>query len=171
MVDWEQIAEQASYIWEDFIGWFLSIPIEAQILVIIGAVAAVILAGIIVYFVLKGVAYLIYYILKGVYLLLKGIFVGLYKLFEEIYYAVSGKQRPPKEVIEEQVQVPAYKEPMQEKTVQKEYQLIQQNVMFCSECGSKFTERMHEQIYQNGVAYCVNCGKGYRLHEIEVSHY
>jgi hypothetical protein len=171
MADWEQVSERASYIWENFIGWFLSIPIEAQILVIIGAVAVVILAGIIVYFVLKGVAYLIYYILKGVYLLLKGIFVGLYKLFEEIYYAISGKQKPAKEVAEEQPQVPIYKEPIQEMPVQNQYQIIQKNANYCTECGSKFSERMHAQIYQNGVAFCVNCGKAYRLHELEVSQY
>ena len=76
MVDWNHVAEQAMFAWEQFIEWFLSMPIEAQVLVIVGVVASLILAGIIVYFVLKGVAYLVYYILKGVYLLLKGIFVG-----------------------------------------------------------------------------------------------
>jgi hypothetical protein len=171
MVDWNQIAEHASLTWENFITWFLSLSIATQVLVIIGAVATVILAGIIVYYVLKGTAYLIYYILKGAYLLLKGIFLGLYKLFEKLYYIISGKQKPIKEVLEEEVQAPTYKEPEEEKRIQKEYQLLQQNAMFCSDCGNKFTERMIEQISQNGAAFCVNCGKGYRLHEIEVSQY
>ena len=174
MVDWNNVAEQASLAWEQFIGWFLSMPIEAQVLVIIGVIATLILAGIIVYFVLKGVAYLVYYILKGVYLLLKGIFVGLYKLFEEIYYALSGKEKPIKEVVEEQTPTPIIEKTPEQvhiEPVKKEVQVLQPNAMFCEDCGNKFTERMHEQLYENGIAFCVHCGRGYRLNEIELKQY
>ena len=97
MVNWEQIAEQALLYWQEFISWFLGMPIYVRVLLIIGAVASIILAVILVYFVLKSVAYLIYYILKGTYLLLKAIFLGIYMLFEELYYAISGKPKPVKE--------------------------------------------------------------------------
>lgn len=175
MVNWNNVAEQAMFAWERFIGWFLSISIEAQVLVIIGVVAALILAGIIVYFVLKGVAYLVYYILKGVYLLLKGIFVGIYKLFEEIYYAISGKERPVKEQAGEEVQPPVYEKPIevvvQAKSAPKEFGILQPNAIFCEDCGNELGERIHAQLYENGVAFCVHCGKGYRLSEMEIQQY
>ena len=101
MVNWEQVGEQALLYWEQFVEWFLGMPIYAQVLLIVGAVAAIVLAVIIVYYVLKGVAHLVYYILKGTYLLIKGIFVGIYKLFEELYYVISGKPRPVKEPSDE----------------------------------------------------------------------
>ncbi|GAG92076.1 unnamed protein product, partial [marine sediment metagenome] len=97
MVEWEQIVEQALQYWEVFAEWFLGMPIYFQVLLIIGAVATIVLAVIIVYYVLKGAAHLIYYVLKGTYLLIKGIFVGIYKLFEELFYVISGKPRPVKE--------------------------------------------------------------------------
>ena len=178
MVDWNNVAEQAMFAWEQFIVWFLSIPIEAQVLVIIGVVASLILVGVIVYFVLKGVAYLVYYILKGVYLLLKWIFVGIYKLFEEIYYAISGKERPVKEVKEEvaqQVEQKLYEKPIevivQADSAPKEFVILQSNAMFCEDCGNKLGDRIHAQLYENGVAFCVHCGKGYRLSEMEIQQY
>ncbi|MFX1448456.1 MAG: hypothetical protein ACFFCG_10025 [Promethearchaeota archaeon] len=174
MVDWEQIGEQALLYWEEFITWFLGMPIYAQVLLIIGAVAAIVLAVIIVYYVLKGTAYLIYYILKGTYLLIKGIFVGIYKLFEEIYYAISGKPRPVKAPSDkkccEQSEPP--QESYEEKEIivpsQKEIQIVLPDAVFCSECGSQYTERMIEQLKVNGIAYCVYCGKGYKSTEAEV---
>ena len=174
MVDWHNIAQQASNGWEYFMNWFLSNPIEIQVLVIIGAVAAIILAAVLVYYILKGVAYLIYYIFKGIYLLLKAIFMGLYKLFEELYYAISGKPKPVKQVDEAEEKVPVYEEPIieqsiEESPVQRQYQTIPKNALYCSDCGGKFTETMHEQILKNGIAFCVNCGKGYRLQEMEVA--
>ncbi|MHA1194377.1 MAG: hypothetical protein ACTSP9_19185, partial [Promethearchaeota archaeon] len=96
MVNWNEIADQIFMHWQEFLQWFLSVPLYGQVLVVVGAVAVLILALVVVYYVLKGVAYLIYYILKGVYLLLKAIFLGLYKLFEELYYAITGNPRPVK---------------------------------------------------------------------------
>ena len=173
MVNWEQIAEQASLYWQEFITWFLGMPIYAQILLIVGAVACIVLAVIIVYYVLKGTAYLVYYILKGTYLLLKGIFVGIYKLFEELFYAISGKPKPVKTPSDKKCceQPEAPQQSFEEHEVimpsQKEMQTVQPDAVFCSECGSQYTERMLEQLGENGTAYCVFCGKGYKSTEVE----
>ncbi|MBY9016770.1 MAG: hypothetical protein KGD68_13855 [Candidatus Lokiarchaeota archaeon] len=177
MVDWEQIAEQALLYLQGFMAWFLALPIYSQIFVIMAAVGAIILSVIIVYYTIKGVAYLIYYILKGVYLLLKGIFVGLYKLFEEIYYGISGKPKPIKESSDknccEQPEAPQHSYEEQEiiKPMQKEIQIVLPDAVFCSECGSQYTERMLEQLREIGIAYCVYCGKGYKSTKVEVEQY
>jgi DNA-directed RNA polymerase subunit RPC12/RpoP len=169
--NWNQISDQALLYWQEFMTWFLNMPIPAQVLIIIGAVASLILSVLIVYFVLKGVGYLIYYILKGVYLLLKGIFEGLYKLFEEIYYDISGKPKPVKKASsseEQKINPPqTYVEPEIIKPVLKEIQTVQPNAVYCSECGSQYTERMLEQLAENGVAFCVYCGKGYKANLVE----
>ena len=155
--------------------WFLNMPIPAQVLLIIGTVASLILSVLIVYFVLKGVGYLIYYILKGVYLLLKGIFEGLYKLFEEIYYDISGKPKPVKKASsseEQKVNPPqTYVEPEIIKPMLKEIQTVQPNAVYCSECGSQYTERMLEQLAENGIAFCVYCGKGYKSTKVAAELY
>ena len=169
--NWDQISDQVLLYWQEFMTWFLNMPIPAQVLTIIGTVASLILAVLIVYFVLKGVGYLIYYILKGVYLLLKGIFEGLYKLFEEIYYDVSGKPKPVKKASineEQKVNQPqTYVEPEIINPVLKEIQTVQSNAVYCSECGSQYTERMLEQLAENGIAFCVYCGKGYKANLVE----
>jgi hypothetical protein len=177
MVEWDYIRDQILFGLEEFMNWFLTIPMYGQILVIIGIVASLILAVVIVYYVLKGVAYLIYYILKGVYLLLKGIGLGFYKLAEALYYAISGKQKPIKEEKEQEVQqektvqFPVQKtaEPM--RPIQPEFQPINPNAAYCSECGGEFTSKMHEQLAESGVIFCVNCGKGYKLKLVEVENY
>ncbi len=80
-------------IWEDPIGWYLSLPLVGQILVIIIAIRLAIVALVLVYYILKGLAYLLYYLFKGLFYLFKGIYLGFYKLLETIYYAVSGKPK------------------------------------------------------------------------------
>jgi hypothetical protein len=177
MVDWEQIGSQALLYLQELISWFLALPIITQVFVILAAVGVIILSVIIVYYVLKGVAYLVYYILKGVYLLLKGIFVGLYKLFEELYYEISGNPKPIKESSDkkcgEQQDTPqqSYEEQEIIKPMQKDIQIVQPDAVFCSECGSQYTERMLEQLRENGTAYCVFCGKGYKSTKVEVEQY
>jgi len=169
--NWNQISDQVLLYWQEFMTWFLSMPIHAQVLVIIGTVASLILSIFIVYFVLKGVGYLIYYILKGVYLLLKGIFEGLYKLFEEIYYDISGKPKPVKKASSSEEQKvnlsQTYVEPDIINPVLKEVETVQSNAVYCSECGSQYTERMLEQLAENGIAFCVYCGKGYKVNLVE----
>ncbi len=174
MVNWEQIGEQVLQYWEEFMSWFLSIPIYAQVLLIIGAVAVLVLAVILVYYVLKGTAYLIYYILKGTFYLIKGIFVGIFKLIEELYYAISGKPKPVKSPSGkeccEQPEPPQQSYEEQEIIVpsHKEIQIILPDAVYCSECGSQYTERMLEQLREIGTAYCVFCGKGYKSTKAEV---
>jgi hypothetical protein len=177
MVDWEQIAEQALLYWQETITWFLALPIYSQVFVILAAVGVIVLSVVIVYYTLKGVAYLVYYILKGVYLLLKGIFTGLYKLFEEIYYGITGKPKPIKESSAEkcceQQETPqqSYEEQEIINPQQKEIQIVQPDAVFCSECGSQYTARMLEQLKEIGTAYCVFCGRGYKSTEVEVEQY
>jgi len=175
MVNWNAIADQSFLYWQEFLQWFLSIPIYGQVLVVVGAVAVLILAGIIVYYVLKGVAYLVYYILKGVYLLLKGIFLGLYKLFEELYYGITGKPRPVKKekepevephVSDAQVEEPRIETP----TVIKHISPIQPDAAYCSECGNQFTEQMQQKLHENGNVFCVFCGKGYKSNVIAIEN-
>jgi len=174
MVKWNGIADQAFLYWQEFLQWFLSVPIYGQVLVIVGAVAVLILAGIMVYYVLKGTAYLIYYVLKGVYLLLKAIFLGIYKLFEELYYSITGKPRPVKKEkepeVEPDVSVAQAKEPRIEKSpVLKHLTPIQPDAVYCSECGNQFTEQMQQKLHENGNVFCVYCGKGYKANAIEIT--
>lgn len=177
MVNWEQIAEQALDYWQVFITWFLGMPIYMQVLLIVGAVAAIVLAVILVYYVLKGAVYLIYYILKGTYMLLKGIFVGIYKLFEELYYTILGKPKPVKASSDKECceQPEPLQESYEEKEIimpsQKEIQIVQPDAVYCSECGSQYTEIMLEQLKENGIAYCVFCGKGYKSTKVEAAQY
>jgi len=169
--DWNSIVDQALIYWEDFVRWFFQIPIYGQVLVLFGAVALLILVGILVYYILKGVAYLIYYLLKGIYLLLKGIFIGIYKLFRELYYILSGKPKPVKQQendnkMDEPIKVSQKIEPKQ-----SELRIINPNAIYCSECGSQFTSKMQQQLSENGIVYCVNCGKGYKTNLIVVENY
>lgn len=156
MVDWNSIIDQLLIYWEEFASWFLNIPIYGQILVIFGAVAILILVGV-----------LVYYILKGVYLLLKGIIIGIYKLLRELYYAISGKEKPVKV---QEMENHVYEDVEQVKPVVSELKVINPNASYCSECGSQFSERMLRQLSENGVVFCVHCGKGYKSNLIMVEH-
>jgi hypothetical protein len=148
--------------WQEIVNWYLAQPLFAQVLVIIGVFAVLVLAAILVYYVIKGVCYLIYYLLKGLYYLFKGIGLLIYKIFEGLYYAISGKPRPPKanspqETPQQQpTQVEEEEEPIV--PIQKAPQVVHSNVTFCSECGSKFTDTMLQSLSDTGVAYCIHCG-------------
>ena len=89
--------DEFSVYWQSFVDWFTTIPLYGQILVIVGALTIAILTVILVYYIIKGVAYLVYYILKGIYMLLKAIGVGFYRLCDALYWAISGKEKPIKE--------------------------------------------------------------------------
>lgn len=169
MNNWNSIIDKALIYWEEFAAWFLNIPIYGQILVIFGAVAILIITGVLVYYILKGIAYLVYYILKGTYLLLKAIILGIYKLLRELYYAISGKPKPVKEK-EEELSVNRNKQE-QIKPISSDLQMINPNAAYCSECGSQFSEKMLRQLSENGIVYCVNCGKGYKSNLIIVENY
>lgn len=171
MVDWNSVIDQALIYWEEFASWFLNIPIYGQVLVIFGAVAILILVGVLVYYILKGVVYLVYYILKGTYLLLKGIFLGIYKLFRELYYAITGKPKPVKEKEVKEESNLVSKVPKEIEVAPSELQLINPNAAYCSECGTQFSEKMLQQLSENGIVFCINCGKGYKSKLIVVENY
>ncbi len=148
--------------WQEIVDWFLAQPLFAQVLVLIGVFAVLVLAVILVYYILKGVGYLIYYILKGVYYLLKGIGLLFYKIFEGLYYAISGKPRPPPKTEIPQEAPPQQPAQVKEEEpiipIQKSTQLVRPEVTFCSECGNKFTDTMTQSLSETGVAYCIHCG-------------
>ncbi|MFX1379115.1 MAG: hypothetical protein ACFFA4_08455 [Promethearchaeota archaeon] len=150
--------------WQEIVDWFLAQPLFAQVLVLIGVFAVLVLAVILVYYILKGVAYLIYYLFKGIYYLLKGIGLLFYKIFEGLYYAISGKPKPQKCCATPQEQQTIEQQPPQVKEeepivpIQKIIQEVRPEVTFCSECGSKFTDTMLQSLSETGVAYCIHCG-------------
>ena len=91
-----------------------------------------------------------------------------YRILSGIYYAITGKTRPPKEEkkAKEQVVEPTAPEVViRTKTpaskVISEY--IPKANYFCSECGIKFSDKMMYQIESKGVAFCEHCGKGFTL--------
>ena len=172
MVDWYQFAEHADFYWQEFLEWFLSIPMYGQAIFIIGVAAVLVLVGILVYYILKGAAYLVYYILKGVYYLLKAIFMGIYKIFEELYYAITGKPKPIKEESEKEEEVEQVIEPKAVSQVKdsapNEYDFVQPSATYCSECGIEFTAHMKEKLSANGSVFCIHCGKGFKVEKIEV---
>jgi len=159
-IDWSIFQTGWDVVWEDPVGWFLSLPILTQILVSIGLIAITIAALILVYYILKGVAYLLYYLFKGLYYLFKGIFLGIYKLFEALYYVISGKPKK-KEVVIPQTLEPPSIPPTQISN------LIQQNEIripnYCTECGEKITESMESLLTSRGVAFCFYCGKQFEI--------
>ena len=145
--------------WQAIVEWFLAQPIYAQVFVLIGVFAVLVLAVILVYYILKGVAYLVYYVLKGVYYLLKGIGLLFYKAFEGLYYLISGKPKPQLNPAPEQ-QVPPQVKQEEELIVPilKSEQIVRPEVVYCSECGNRFTDSMIQTISERGVAYCIHCG-------------
>jgi hypothetical protein len=175
MVDWNIIAENALHFLQDFMEWFLSIPLYGQVLVVIAIAAVLVLTVIVVYYVLKGAVYLVYYILKGVYLLLKGIGLLFYKLFKAIYYAISGKPccSLEQKQVEQELTPQLQKEPEAQKIEPLEEQLdiINPRAAYCTTCGSEFSERMHQQLIERGIAYCALCGKGFKVNLIEMEQY
>jgi hypothetical protein len=149
---------------QEIVDWFLAQPLYGQILVLIGVVAILVLAVIIAYYVIKGVAYLIYYLLKGIYYLLKGIGLLFYKLCEAIYYAISGKEKPNTNK-QEQQEAKLIEQPVQQVSQpqpQKVIQNVDPEATFCTECGKEFSVGMAQQLHDKGFVYCVHCGKGFK---------
>ena len=148
-MDMKVIFDSINIWYNKFIEWYLVQPIYGQIFAIIGNFVLLALAVILIYYIIKGIAYLVFYIIKGVYYLLKGIGFGFFKLFEGFYNLVSGKRKSQaKEDIE---------------TDEKHINTNELNVFYCSECGRRFTKKMNHQLAANGIAFCVNCGKQFRL--------
>ncbi|MFX0042616.1 MAG: hypothetical protein ACFE8L_06875 [Candidatus Hodarchaeota archaeon] len=160
-MDWSNLVDNI-YLWYNrFIEWYLEQPVYGQILVIIGIVVLLALIITLVFYLIKGICYLIYYALKGVYYLLKGIGLGFYRLCEGFYYLVSGKPRPKtqkQEVSHEQSDDST-------RLMENRPNNIYCNIMYCSECGNKFSEKMHNNLKTNRITFCVHCGKRFELIE------
>ena len=149
------------YFGEDFIKWYLNLPLYGQTIIIISAVAIIIAAIVLVYYILKGLIYLLYYLFKGLYLLFKGIFSITYRFFKELYYRISGK--PSK------VEIETYNSTIQERKsnqfITKRIQIKENNnkiPYYCTECGNKITESMRNLLLSHGIAYCFRCGKEHK---------
>jgi len=155
-----------SMYWQEIVDWFVVQPIYGQILMLVGVIALLALAVVIVYYVLKGVAYLVYYILKGVYYLLKGIGLLIYKIFEALYYNISGKPKPGTPQQQNQPQIS--KTVIQNIPIQKNFQDVHPEVSYCSECGNKFSGSMLNTLSENKVVYCIHCGKGFHENSIGI---
>ena len=165
---WDIFQTSLDFIWEKPIAWFLQQPLLSQILIIVGIVALVIAAVILVYYILKGVVYLLSYIFKGLHYLFKGIFLGVYKLYELLYYAISGKPREKKQIIT----------PAPEKStdsIEQPSRIIERNdatfPKYCTECGQEITESLESLLISKGVAFCFYCGNQFKLKMAKFSNY
>ncbi|MFW9877923.1 MAG: hypothetical protein ACFFG0_32985 [Candidatus Thorarchaeota archaeon] len=154
-MDWRNIVDNIYMLYNEFIDWYLVQPIYGQILAIIGIIALLTLAVILIYYIIKGIAYLIFYTLKGIYYLLKGIGFGIFKLGDGFYNLVSGKHKSKKQI--ENNMLP----------IKVQISRINTNTLFCNECGRKFSEKMMTNILSNRTVFCVNCGKEYNLIEFQ----
>jgi len=150
--------------WPEFIAWFLGQPLYGQILIIIGIATICVLIGILVYYVIKGIAYLIYYLFKGLYYLIKYTCIGLYKLFKAIYRAISGK---PNENIKQPVMIMQQVQPVPATPPKKHVNTVRPEATYCSECGLRFTEKMIQQLNDKGHTFCVYCGNGFTVNQVQ----
>jgi hypothetical protein len=155
--------------WENILNWYLAQPLYGQILVLVGVIAVLTLAIVIVYYVLKGVVYLIYYICKGMFYLLKGIGLLFYKLFEALYYLISGESKPESDSAQKK-QVPLQVETQPETIapIQKAYQSVNTEISFCSECGSRFSDSMIQAFSTKGDVFCIHCGSHFIADSIKM---
>ena len=154
-MDWRNIVDN-SYLWyNEFVEWYLVQPIYGQILAIIGIIALLALAVTLIYYVIKGIAYLIFYILKGIYYLLKGIGLGIFKLCEGFYNLVSGKSKTKKQTENNNLYIG------------NQINRTDYNILYCNECGKRFSENMINKTLSNGNVFCVYCGKEFNLIEFQ----
>ena len=154
--------------WEEIENWFVIQPIYAQILILVGVIAILALVITLVYYLLKGVAYLVYYILKGAYYLLKGIGILFYGAFEALYYGITDKPKPGTEPAPQSDAPQTDKNPDPIAHAQENYQHIQPDAMFCTECGTKFTDTMMHTLSNRESVFCIHCGKGLQSNPIEI---
>ncbi|MFX0083319.1 MAG: hypothetical protein ACFE94_16355 [Candidatus Hodarchaeota archaeon] len=153
-MDWRNIIDNI-YLWyNEFLDWYLVQPIYGQILAIIGIIALLALAVTLIYYVIKGIAYLIFYTLKGIYYLLKGIGLGIFKLCKGFYNLVSGEYKSKKQIYNNNIHI------------ENQFTQINRNTLYCKECGKGFSEKMMKKIFAHGNVFCVNCGKEYTLAEL-----
>ena len=149
-MNWSNIFESMYFWYNEFVGWYLVQPIYIQILSIIGIITLLSLVIILVFYLIKGIAYLIYYFLKGIYYILKGIGYGFFKLCKGFYNLVSGKSNS--------------KTQPENKNIQVE-DSDRRAILYCTECGKAFSEKMILKLYNEGTVFCVNCGENFKLIE------
>ncbi len=152
--------EWIEYYWTQFAEWFLAQPLFGQILIIIGIVAALILSGILVYYIIKGVAYLIYYLAKGLYHLFKALILGFAKIFKRAYKSVQGRTDQP---------VSSYKYGEYNNGASVVIEKRPGKISFCSECGKAFSTNVKTLLNTKGSAFCEQCGKNLLVKPIEVN--
>ncbi|MFW9998820.1 MAG: hypothetical protein ACFE9Q_04445 [Candidatus Hodarchaeota archaeon] len=146
-MEWENFFDTIGFWYKIFVDWFVQQPVYGQVLALIGLFTLFILAITLVYYTIKGIAYLIYYIFKGIYYLLKYIGYGFYKLFEGFYYLVSGNRKSSKQKVEDI-------------NIQNSMRSNNPYILeYCSECGRKLSEKMKINFKKKGMTFCVNCGK------------
>lgn len=192
MVDWTDwymyYDGDVSFTWGDFVDWFLSAPLFGQILIIVGIVTIIALVGILVYYIMKGIAYLIYYIFKGIGYLFYYLGLGIYKICEGLYYTITGKQK--KQPVNQHVQmskqtthsrfqtqniIPMQKFPTSRpvrdhNSRQSKVSYELEGGTFCPMCGEHFSEKSQEVLRVKGKMYCSYCGSAYSkkvAHKIE----
>ncbi len=161
-MDWDKFLEDIGIWYNIFVEWYLQQPLYGQVLAIIGIVALLALAVTLLYFIIKGIAYLIYYTFKGIFYLLKYIGYGFFKLCEGFYFLVSGKS---KSKVENNTNFNSQNNFSKERRVYLEY---------CCECGQKISYKMKNHLKQNEIVFCVNCGtllrKNQPVQPVIVSH-
>ncbi|MBD3255386.1 MAG: hypothetical protein GF383_09850 [Candidatus Lokiarchaeota archaeon] len=144
--------------WDDFVNWYLNLPLFGQILVAVGILAISVLVITLIYYIIKGICYLIYYLFKGLYYLAKGIVVGIYSFFRWLYFAIFGKQE---KQFGDETSSESQEEEDWERTIPETSELVvspPRSLLYCPECGSKFTDSMSERLKSDNRVYCVFCG-------------
>jgi len=147
-MDWSNIFENIFLWYNEFADWYLIQSVYVQILSIIGIITLLSLTIILIYYLIKGIAYLIYYILKGIYYLLKGIGYGFFKLCEGFYKLISGSSNSKTQTENKSI-------PFEESN--------RRTIMYCTECGKAFSEKIITKLFNNRIVFCVNCGKNFKL--------
>jgi hypothetical protein len=145
-MDWETFLENLGVWYSLFTEWYLEQPIFGQVLAIIGIIALLALSITLIYYIIKGIAYLVYYIIKGVFYLLKYIGYGFFKLCESFYLLVSGKPRS---------KAQKNNHFKNQNSFNEEHRVF---IEYCCECGKKITNKMKNHIKANEIVFCVNCG-------------
>lgn len=162
MIDWENFLDNIGIWYSTFVEWYLEQPLYGQVLAIIGIIALLALAVTLLYYIIKGIAYLVYYSIKGVFYLLKYIGYGIFKLFEGFYLLVSGKSKSKAQNNNEfNIQ----------NNSTKEHRVF---LEYCCECGKRITNKMKYHLEANETVFCVNCGtrltRDQAIQPLTVSH-
>jgi len=46
---------------------------------------------------------------------------------------------------------------------------VQSRIIYCNECGKRFSEKMIRKMQLNGNVFCVNCGKEFDISQFQIS--